>query len=149
MQELEISGLDRIVDKFDSLPKALRAARADIFEEAGEELLSGVRERIGGRGNIQGVQEYRVGSGKGYVVIRAKAKTFLKRGTGKEYAAGYITNAIENGHAIANPHTGQRLSGRVEGKHMYLATEASEAAQKVRDAVDELNRTIEKHMEGV
>ena len=56
-------------------PELIREARAEFFAEAGASLLSDVQGRIGGTGKIAGVQEYRVGSGKGYVAVRAKAKT--------------------------------------------------------------------------
>lgn len=98
MQSVEIQGLDQVVKALEDLPGTLREARAQVMEEMGEELLGAVQQRIGGTGRIAGAQDYHVGSGKGYVAVRAKAKTDLGR-----YAAGYVTNALEGGHEIRQP----------------------------------------------
>ena len=71
MQSVEISGLREVITKLDVAPELIREARAEFFAEAGASLLSDVQGRIGGTGKIAGVQEYRVGSGKGYVAVRA------------------------------------------------------------------------------
>ena len=44
------------------------------------------------------VQEVYTGDGGGYAAVRAKADTELRG-----YAAGYITNALENGHKVRGP----------------------------------------------
>ena len=84
MQSVEIQGLDKVTKALEDMPGAVREARAVVFEEMGGELLGAVQQRIGGSGRVAGVQEYQVGSGKGYVAVRAKAKTYLGG-----YAAGY------------------------------------------------------------
>lgn len=77
MQSVEIQGLDKVKKALEAAPEAIREARAQVFDEMGEELLGVVQRRIGGSGRVAGVQEYQVGSGKGYVAVRAKAKTDL------------------------------------------------------------------------
>ena len=85
MQSVEIQGLDKVTKALEDMPGAVREARAVVFEEMGGELLGAVQQRIGGSGRVAGVQEYQVGSGKGYVAVRAKAKTYLGG-----YAAGAL-----------------------------------------------------------
>ena len=97
MQSVEIQGLDKVTKALEDMPGAVREARAVVFEEMGGELLGAVQQRIGGSGRVAGVQEYQVGSGKGYVAVRAKAKTYLGG-----YAAGYINNALE-GASLPRP----------------------------------------------
>ena len=143
MQSVEISGLREIITKLDVAPELIREARAEFFAEAGASLLSDVQGRIGGTGKIARVQEYRVGSGKGYVAVRAKAKTNVGK-----YAAGYITNALENSHAVRTSSGSAKRKRksrakmrRVPGKYMYHDTAAHEmqhmaeaAAQRIEDA---------------
>ena len=93
MQSVEISGLKEIQKKLEGYPEAMKKARSEFFEEAGREMLSTVRRRIGGQGYVANVQDRHVGSGRGYAAVRAKAKTELRG-----YAAGYVTNALEGGH---------------------------------------------------
>lgn len=95
MQSLEIDGLKEVIQTLETTPEVIRQARAEFFDETGEVLLEAVQRHIGGSGRVAGVQESHVGSGKGYVAVRPMAKTNLDG-----YAAGYITNALENGHAV-------------------------------------------------
>ena len=140
MQLVEIQGLDKVTKALEDMPGAVREARAVVFEEMGGELLGAVQQRIGGSGRVAGVQEYQVGSGKGYVAVRAKAKTYLGG-----YAAGYITNALEGGHKVRQPSAAGSRSraktDRVPGKYMYRDTGqfeaerlAETAAQRIEDA---------------
>lgn len=143
MQSVEIQGLDKVKKALEAAPEAIREARAQVFDEMGEELLGVVQRRIGGSGRVAGVQEYQVGSGKGYVAVRAKAKTDLDG-----YAAGYITNALENSHAVRTSSGSAKRKRksrakmrRVPGKYMYHDTAAHEmqhmteaAAQRIEDA---------------
>ena len=48
MQSVEISGLKEIQKKLEGYPEAMKKARSEFFEEAGREMLSTVRRRIGG-----------------------------------------------------------------------------------------------------
>ena len=150
MQSVEISGLREVITKLDAVPEIIREARAEFFEEAGTSLLSDVRGRIGGTGKIAGVQEFYVGTGKGYAAVRAKAKTDIGK-----YAAGYITNALENGHAIREA-TGkakrERKSradkDRVPGKYMYRDTAAQELDQLAETGARRIEELVAKKLEG-
>mgnify|MGYP000161650832 CR=1 FL=1 len=152
MQEIRVNGLDQIVQRLNASPAVLREARAAALEDAGAELLDIVRGRIGGTGRIQGVQAVYLGSGKGYVAVRAKAETYVTAANGKPYAAGAVTNAVESGHRQTPgryvPAIGARLRrDRVPGKYMYqmskpdagrLAQETSERiAQEIVQRLEE------------
>ena len=150
MQSVEIQGLDKVKKALEAAPEAIREARAQVLDELGEELLGAVQQRIGGSGRVAGVQKYRVGSGKGYVAIRAKAKTDLDG-----YAAGYITNALEGGHAV-RPSSGsakrKRKSRakmrRVPGKYMYRDTSAQELKRAAETAAQRFEDAALKALEG-
>lgn len=135
MQSVEISGLDAVAKRLEGFPATLRASRAEFFEEAGQELLGAVKRRIGGTGRVAGVQDRYIGSGKGYAAVRAKAKTELNG-----YAAGYITNALENGHAA-------RDGSRVSGKYMYRNTEP-EALRLAEEGAREIEKKALAYLEG-
>ena len=135
---MEIQGLNEIRKRFEDCPKEIKAICAATLKDTGQELLEKVQGRIGGRGRIAGVQEYRIGSGKGYVAVRAKAKTDLGG-----YAAGYITNALENGHSQTPgryvPGIGKELRhGRVEGKQMYQAVRTQDLPAVVEQAAHQI-----------
>lgn len=112
MQSVEISGLKEIQKKLEGYPEAMKKARSEFFEEAGREMLSTVRRRIGGQGYVANVQDRHVGSGGGYAAVRAKAKTELRG-----YAAGYVTNALEGGHVQTPgryvPAMGKKLKAKI------------------------------------
>lgn len=148
MQSVEISGLREVITKLDVAPELIREARAEFFAEAGASLLSDVQGRIGGTGKIAGVQEYRVGSGKGYVAVRAKANV------GK-YAAGYITNALENGHEVRTAsgkakrkRRSRAKASRVPGKYMYRNTAAQELDQLAETGARRIEELVAKKLEG-
>lgn len=147
MQSVEIQGLDRVVKALEDLPGTLREARAQVMEEMGEELLGAVQQRIGDTGRIAGAQDYHVGSSKGYVAVRAKAKTDLGR-----YAAGYVTNALEGGHEIRKPaNAGTRSRAklsRVPGKYMYRDTGELEAERLAETAAERIEQAAVQALEG-
>jgi hypothetical protein len=142
MQSIELNGMSEVQKAFDQLPEVIRQAKADVFEAVGQELLSQVQVRIGGP-RVSAVQEYQVGSGKGYVAVRAMAKTELDG-----YAAGYITNALENGHAIRTP-SGKAKRERksrarvaaVRGKYMYRETQEANAIQLAEEGAKRIEET--------
>lgn len=151
MQSVEIQGLDKVKKALEAAPEAIREARAQVLDELGGELLGAVQRRIGGSGRVAGVQEYRVGSGKGYVAIRAKAKTDLDG-----YAAGYITNALEGGHAV-RPASGSAAkrkrksrakTRRVPGKYMYRDTGTQELSRAAETAAQRIEEAALKALEG-
>ena len=92
MQEIRVNGLDQIVQRLNASPAVLREARAAALEDAGAELLDIVRGRIGGTGRIQGVQAVYLGSGKGYVAVRAKAETYVTAANGKPLSLIHISS---------------------------------------------------------
>ena len=70
MQSVEISGLKEIQKRLEGYPEAMKKARSEFFEEAGREMLSTVRRRIGGQGYVANVQDRHVGSGGGYALSK-------------------------------------------------------------------------------
>ena len=150
MQSVEISGLREVTAKLEAAPEIIREARAEFFDAAGASLLSDVRGRIGGTGRIAGVQEFYVGSGKGYAAIRAKAKTNVGK-----YAAGYITNALENGHEgrtasgkAKRKRRSRAKASRVPGKYMYRNTAAQELDQLAETGARRIEDLVAKKLEG-
>ena len=157
MQSLEIDGLKEVIQTLETTPEVIRQARAEFFDETGEVLLEAVQRHIGGSGRVAGVQESHVGSGKGYVAVRPMAKTNLDG-----YAAGYITNALENGHAVQTDETKKAASSgkakkkrrsrakanRVQGKYMYRNTGQQEAKRAAEEGARIIEAKILAHMEG-
>ena len=153
MQSVEIQGLDKVVKALENMPEVIREARAEVMEEMGQELLGAVQQRIGGTGRVADAQGYDVGSGKGYVAVRAKAKTYLDG-----YAVGYITNALEGGHAfpgrgvqgLSKRERSERQSSdrRVQGKYMYRDTGRQEAERLAETAAQRIEDAALKALDG-
>lgn len=152
MQSVEIQGLAQVEKALAAAPKVIREARAEVFEEMGGELLGAVQRRIGGEGRVAGVQEYQVGSGKGYVAVRAMAKTDLDG-----YAAGYITNALEGGHAVRKASAkgkserkrkSRAKADRVSGKYMYRDTGNRESKTLAETAARRIEEAAIKVIDG-
>ena len=147
MQSGEIQGLDRVAKALENMPAVIKEARAEVMEEMGQELLGAVQQRIGGSGRIADAQAYHVGSGKGYVAVRAKADTELNG-----YAAGYITNALEGGHEVRRPQQpGSRSRAKVDrvpGKYMYRDTGRREAEQLAETAAQRIEDAALKALDG-
>jgi len=112
-----------------------QSGQAGRYSSRRQELLSAVQRRIGGTGRVAGVQGRYIGSGKGYAAVRARAQTELNG-----YAAGYITNALENGHAA-------RDGSRVAGKYMYRNTEP-EALRLAEEGAKEIEKRALAYLEG-
>lgn len=111
-----------------------------------------MRGRIGGTGRIQGLQDVYMGSGRGYVAVRAKAKTYVTDSNGKRYAAGAVTNAIESGHIQIPgkyvPAIGARLRDVwVRGKYMYRDSEP-DAKRLAQEASARIAREVAEKLEG-
>ena len=134
--------LTAFAQKLDNVLPRLRTARHAALEEAGEQMLSTVRGRIGGSGKVQRWQEKHMGSGGGYVAVRARANVQDENG----YAVGYVTNALESGHRQEPgryvPAIGRKLTrDRIPGKYMYsqsardLERIARSAAERIEDAM--------------
>lgn len=149
MQSIEITGLKELTAALDAAPGVIREAKAEFFEEAGAKLLTDVQIRIGGP-RVSAVQEYRVGSGKGYVAVRAMADTELDG-----YAAGYVTNALENGHAIRRPSGNAKRKrhsratvAAVRGKYMYRDTQEAEAGRLAETGAKRIEERITQTLNG-
>ena len=111
MQSIELDGLDRLLDGWESLQRDFPGMKRELLEELGRSLLEDVRSEIGGGGQVQGWQERYVGSRNGYVAVRPKAKTYKTTAGGKQYAVGYVTNAIEGGHRTGGRRPGRKAEG--------------------------------------
>lgn len=147
MPELDLSALTAFADALERAGKKFPEMRRELHEELAEAALDEVQDIMGG-GKVASWQESHVGSGGGYAAVRPKAKTFHKG-----YAVGYITNAIEHGHAIRRPsgygknYRARIKKGYVLGKGFYrmARTKAEqitiEAAQKLLDEIaNDLNQ---------
>ena len=117
MQSVEISGLKEVQKRLEGYPEAMKKARSEFFEEAGREMLSTVRRRIGGQGYVANVQEVYTGSGDGYAAVRAKADTELlhHQRAGKR-AQG--PRAVRPCQARAGVPTGRRPRPRCRNLHV-------------------------------
>ncbi len=156
MQSVEIEGLDQILARWEGLLQRFPSVKAELLERLGKQMLEDVRRNIGGSGKVQGWQERYIGSKNGYAAVRPKAKTFQTTKSGKQYAVGYVTNAIENGHRNRRPQPsdspgyhytrGRNRKAAAAGRHFYAAVrtqlEQMGAAELARLA-DELARELE------
>lgn len=149
---VDTTGLDRLAESWDALvqrfPRQKRAALAAL----GTELLQQVRSEIGGTGKVAGWQAPHMGSGGGYVAVRAKADTYQTTKSGKRYAVGYVTNAFEGGHKIRKPQGGKGYRSRVNvaavpGRWAYNAVRRQMVGMSQED-VDALMTLIKDGLEG-
>ena len=149
---VDTTSLDRLVESWDALvqrfPQQKRAALATL----GAELLQRVRSEIGGTGKVAGWQAPHMGSGGGYVAVRAKANTYQTTKSGKRYAVGYVTNAFEGGHKIRKHQGGKGYRSRVNvaavpGRWAYDAVRRQLAGMSQED-VDALMTLIKDGLEG-
>lgn len=96
-----------------------------------------------------------VGSGGGYVAVRPKAETYQTTKSGKQYAVGYITNAIEGGYRHGGPRGGGKgyryrpryQTAAVPGRFFYEAARAHLAGMGQEEA-DRLVQLIVDGLEG-
>lgn len=107
-QTVDTRDLDRLMDSWDTLLKQFPAKKREMLERLGPKMLQAVRAEIGGEGKVAGWQAPHMGSKGGYVAVRAKADTYQATKSGRRYAVGYVTNAIEGGHR----HGGRRGSSK-------------------------------------
>lgn len=129
--EVRTDGIDQLLRSWDALLKAFPAMKAELLDKMGQQMLSDVQQEIGGRGNVAGWQARHVGSKLGYVAVRPKANTYQTTQSGKRYAVGYVTNAIENGHRNRKPQPtnregyhytqGRNKTAAAAGRHFYAA----------------------------
>ncbi len=150
-QSVKISGLEHLRKDLEELSEELPEMRREIHEELAGQMRGEVEEALARKagsstGKVAGWQEGYVGTKGGYAAVRPRAKAFHEG-----YAVGYITNAIENGHAIRRP-SGKwkgyraRVKKRyVLGLHFYREVQggrleklAIDAANRMADAVSAL-----------
>lgn len=145
-QSVQINGLDELIqrlrDMADDFPRIRREFHEQVAEEIQEEVQKSLENRVRtNTGKIAGMQEKYVGSKGGYAAVRPKAKMFHKG-----YAYGYITNSLENGHAIRRP-SGRWKGYRARVKKRYVLgihfyERAGRAAEKL--AIDGANRLADE-----
>lgn len=156
-QTVELEGLDRIRRSWDALLQRFPEEKRRALSQVGQALLQQVRGQIGGTGKVAGWQNVHLGSGGGYVAVRARAKTYQTTKSGKRYAVGYITNAIEGGHRTGGPRPGPKAAGyryqprlrvsAVPGLWFY-DTVRRQADSLTQEELDELLGTIIDGLEG-
>lgn len=107
--QLEVTYQSNIAETLQGLAMEFRAARAELLEQAGNRLEQALAKSITAsglqdtHGKVRSWQELVKGSGGGYVAIHPKPRTYIVTKTGKKYAVGHVTNAIENGHKVRFP----------------------------------------------
>ena len=98
-----------------------------------------------------------MGSGGGYVAVRAKAKTYQTTKNGKRYAVGYVTNSVEGGHRTGGQRPGPKADGyRYRPRYKKAAVPGRWVYDIVRrqmdgmsqDEMDELMKIIVDGLEG-
>ena len=149
---VDTTGLDRLVESWDALVQRFPQEKRSALAEMGADLLRKVRGEIGGTGKVAGWQAPHMGSGGGYVAVRVKANTYQVTKSGKRYAVGYITSAIEGGHKIRKPQGGKGYRSRVKvaavpGRWAYDAVRRQLAGMNQED-VDALMALITDGLEG-
>lgn len=149
---VDTTSLDRLVESWDALVQRFPQEKRSALAAMGDELLQQVRGEIGGTGKVAGWQAPHMGSGGGYVAVRAKANTYQTTKGGKRYAVGYISKAVEGGHKIRKPQGGKGYRPRIKvaavpGRWSYDAVRRQLAGMSQKD-VDALMTLITDGLEG-
>ena len=156
MQSIEYSSLDRLVANWEDLLKDYPGMKRELLETLGTALLTDVREALGASKHVTDWQARYLGSKNGYVAIRPKAKTYKTTSGGKQYAVGYVTNAIENGHKHRRPSQQKRdgytyrpriTTTAVPGKHFYAAVRSG-LGNMGQQEIQALAAEVAKRLEG-
>ena len=129
------------------------AASIDLMERAAAALCDELLHALAGRGKTCVFACGTGGNGgDGYAAVRAKADTELRG-----YAAGYITNALENGHKVRGPsghakreRESRREEGRdrVAGIYMYHMTDADVVRRLTAEGAREIEKKAMAYLEG-
>lgn len=157
MQSVDTRDIDHLIDSWNALLKRFPDGKQKALESIGRDLLLNVRDEIGGSGKVSGWQEPHMGSGGGYVAVRAKARTYQTTKNGKRYAVGYVTNSIEGGHRTGGQRPGPKADGyryrprykkaAVPGRWFY--EQARQDAERILQGEEEkLEKTIVDGLEG-
>lgn len=151
-QSVTVKCLDELIESLQDVAEDFPRIRREFHEAIAAEIQDEVVKSLGSRarensGKVAGWQESVVGSGGGYAAVRPiKGKDEHGR------AYGYITNAIESGHAISRPRKNRkgyraRIKKRyVLGLHFYERARPT-AEKRAIDGANRLADTIKQKME--
>ena len=150
-QSVTVKGLDELIGSLQDVAEDFPRVRREFHEAVAEEIREEVLKSLGSRaksntGKVAGWQESVVGTLGGYAAMRPR------KGKNGKYAYGYITNALENGHAISRPRNNRkgyraRIKKRyVLGLHFYERAKPF-AEKRAIDGANRLADTIKQKME--
>ena len=167
-QSVTVKGLDELIGSLQDVAEDFPRVRREFHEAVTEEIREEVLKSLGSRaksntGKVAGWQESVVGTLGGYAAMRPRKgkddgedEGKGKKGKGKKdkksYAYGYITNAIESGHAISRPRNNRkRYRARIKkryvlGLHFYERAKPF-AEKRAIDGANRLADTIKQKME--
>lgn len=162
-QSVTVKGLDELIGSLQDVAEDFPRVRREFHEAVAEEIREEVLKSLGSRaksntGKVAGWQESVVGTLGGYAAMRPrKGKDDGEdEGKGKKdkksYAYGYITNAIESGHAISRPRKSRKgYKARVKkryvlGLHFYERAKPL-AEKRAIDGANRLADTIKQKLE--
>ena len=150
-QSVTVKDLDELIGSLQDVAEDFPRVRREFHEAVTEEIREEVLKSLGSRaksstGKVAGWQESVVGTLGGYAAMRPR------KGKNGKYAYGYITNALENGHAISRPRNNRkgyraRIKKRyVLGLHFYERARPT-AEKRAIDGANRLADTIKQKME--
>lgn len=129
---LDSSDLSKLDERLAAAARRTPEIKREVLQGVGENLLTQVKNKIGGSGKVQKWQHVHTGDRGGYVAVHAVENEMDEYGR----AVGAVTNAIESGHKFPRlrgknkRYKFRNKSGRakVPGKHMYQGSSAESAA---------------------
>lgn len=148
------SGLAEMRTRIDNARNSIPELRRAAHERLGQVVQRTVRGNIStslndSHGKIAGWQDIFVGSGGGYVAVRAATSPAGRDG------AGAVTNYLENGHVKRRKRTYVRKQTRnvriiraqasnnwVEGRHFYQKSKSSLKREVQQEAENILNQLV-------
>lgn len=150
-QSVTVKGLDELIGSLQDVAEDFPRVRREFHEAVAEEIREEVLKSLGSRaksstGKVAGWQESVVGTLGGYAAMRPQ------KGKDGKYAYGYITNAIESGHAIPRPRKNRKgYKARVKkryvlGLHFYERAKPF-AEKRAIDGANRLADTIKQKLE--
>lgn len=150
-QSVTVKGLDELIGSLQDVAEDFPRVRREFHEAVAEEIREEVLKSLGSRaksntGKVAGWQESVVGTLGGYAAMRPR------KGKNGKYAYGYITNALENGHAISRPRKARKgYKARVKkryvlGLHFYERAKPF-AEKRAIDGANRLADTIKQKLE--
>lgn len=150
-QSVTVKGLDELIGSLQDVAEDFPRVRREFHEAVTEEIREEVLKSLGSRaksntGKVAGWQESVVGTLGGYAAMRPR------KGKNGKYAYGYITNALENGHAISRPRKARKgYKARVKkryvlGLHFYERAKPF-AEKRAIDGANRLADTIKQKLE--